>query len=42
VEISDDKEKANILNKFFVTKIEKLRDSIDPKMKKDPFTKIKQ
>jgi len=42
VEISDDKEKANILNKFFVTKIEKLRDSIDPQMKKDPFTKIKQ
>ena len=25
-----------------MTKIEKLRDSIDPKMKKDPFTKIKQ
>ena len=41
-EITDKKEIAEIFNKFFIKKIEELKDNIDPNQIRDPIRKLKE
>ena len=41
-EITDEKEIAEIFNKFFIKKIEELKDSIDPNQIRDPIRKLEE
>ena len=39
--ITEEQELANTFNNFFVDKVEKLKDNINPNMVKDPLEKLK-
>ena len=39
-EVTDEKEVADIFNSFFVEKIRKLKENIDPKLRTDPLIKV--
>ena len=41
-EISDDKNSASVFNEFFIEKIRKLKQKIDPKLVQDPLLRVRK